>query len=69
MEIENLHKPIGRMLRAKDLSEIFVGIDASTVTQWAKKGILDCYRIGGSNFYKESDILKLIENSRIDKEI
>lgn len=53
-----------KMIRAKDLSKIFVGIKQSTYEGWAKQGILSRYKIGGSVFYRLSDIEKIIENSK-----
>ncbi len=54
-----------RFIRAKQLEQIFVGISKSTFTEWANKGIITRYKIQGSTFYKESEILRLIESSRI----
>lgn len=53
-----------RMIRAKDMSKIFVGISQATYEQWAKNGFINRYKIGGSVFYKLSEIEKLIENSK-----
>lgn len=53
-----------KMIRAKDLSKIFVDISQATYETWAKKGILSRYKIGGSVFYKLSEIENLIENSK-----
>ena len=58
-----------RMLRAKDLSEIFVGTTQTTFDNWVKGGLLDRYKIGGGVYYKLSDVKKLIENSREDKRV
>ena len=53
-----------RMIRAKDMSKIFIGISQATYEQWAKHGFINRYKIGGSVFYKLSEIEKLIENSK-----
>ena len=53
-----------KMIRAKDLSKIFVGISQSTYEVWAKQGIITRYKIGGSIFYKLSEIQKVIEDSK-----
>jgi hypothetical protein len=54
-----------KMLRAKDLSKIFVGLVQSTFDNWAKQGLVTQYRIGGSIFYKLSEVQSLIENSKV----
>ena len=54
-----------KMLRAKDLSKIFVGISDATFIGWAKQGLITQYRIGGSIFYKLSEVELLIENSKV----
>ena len=53
-----------KMIRAKDLSKIFVGISQATYEGWAKQGIISRYKVGGSVFYKLSEIEKIIENSK-----
>ena len=54
-----------RFIRAKDLTKIFVGISRAVISKWSKVGILKAYKIGGCTFYKESDLVKLIESSRM----
>ena len=53
-----------KMIRAKDLSKIFVGISQATSESWAKQGIITRYKVGGSVFYKLSEIERIIENSK-----
>lgn len=53
-----------KMIRAKDLSKIFVGISQATYEGWAKQGIIHRYKVGGSVFYKLSEIERIIENSK-----
>ena len=53
-----------KMIRAKDLSKIFIGISQATYETWAKNGIITRYKIGGSVFYKLSEIERIIENSK-----
>ncbi len=53
-----------KMIRAKDLSKIFVGISQATYEGWARQGIITRYKIGGSIFYKLSEIERIIENSK-----
>lgn len=52
-----------KLLRARDLSHIFVGISPSTYDDWVRKGFLNRYKIGGSRFYKLSEVKDLIERS------
>ncbi len=53
-----------KMLRAKDLKKIFLGINQATYENWAKQGLINRYKIAGSVFYKLSEVKKLIENSK-----
>lgn len=53
-----------KLLRAKDLSKIFINIRQSTYDEWYKKGFIHRYRIGGSVFYKLSEVKDLIERSK-----
>ena len=53
-----------KMIRAKDLSKIFVGISQATYEGWARQGIITRYKIGGSIFYKLSEIERIIESSK-----
>lgn len=53
-----------KMIRAKDLKKIFINIAPSTFSDWVKKGFINRYKIGGSAFYKLSEIKKLIEDSK-----
>ena len=53
-----------KLLRAKKLSEIFVGTSQATYNKWFNAGLLPRYRILGSIFYKQSEVEALIENSR-----
>ena len=53
-----------KMIRARDLSKIFIGISPATYDVWVKNGFLGRYKIGGSNFYKLSEVKRLIERSK-----
>ncbi len=52
-----------KMLRAKDLSKIFIGTVQGTYDNWVKLGLLHRYKIGGGVYYKLSEVKQLIENS------
>ena len=58
-----------RMLRAKELSKIFVGTAQSTYDNWVRDGLLCRYKIGGGVYYKLSEVKSLIEHSRVEKEV
>lgn len=53
-----------KYLRAKDLKKIFIGIAQSTFGNWVKDGYIAKYKIGGSVFYKYSEVKQMIENAR-----
>lgn len=53
-----------KLLRARDLSNIFVGLNPSTYDGWVRQGLLNRYKINGSRFYKLSEVKALIESSR-----
>lgn len=57
------------MLRAKDLSRIFVGTVQGTIDNWVRAGLISRYKIGGGVYYKLSEVKALIENSREDLEV
>jgi len=44
------------LLTPTEVAELFA-VDPKTVTRWAKKGLLPCFRtIGGHRRYRESDV-------------
>ncbi|MCQ2957288.1 MAG: helix-turn-helix domain-containing protein [Candidatus Gastranaerophilales bacterium] len=51
------------MLSPSDLKKIFRGKTDATFLNWAKRGLLKKYKIGGCVFYKADDVKKLIEQS------
>lgn len=63
---EELPEP---MLRAKDLSKIFLNTNQATYENWVKSGLIHRYKIGGGVYYKLSEVKLLIENSREFKEV
>lgn len=52
-----------KMLRAKDLSKIFVGTVQATFDNWVRSGLLHRYKVGGGVYYKLSEVKQLIESS------
>lgn len=58
-----------KMLRAKDLSKIFVNTAQATYDNWVREGLLSRYKIGGGVYYKLSEVKSLIEHSRVIKEV
>lgn len=63
VKIDN-YKPKERLLSAQDMKKIFSGVSQATLQNWSKKGFLHRHKIGGLVFYKESEVNKLIEDSR-----
>lgn len=59
-----LDDPYYKFLRAKDLANMFVGLCQSTFDNWVKNGLLIRYKIEGSVFYRLSEVLQVIENSK-----
>lgn len=53
-----------QMLRAKDMSKIFINTSQATYNGWVKMGLIHRYKIGGGVYYKLSEVKSLIENSR-----
>ena len=58
-----------KMLRAKDLQEIFIGTAQATFDNWVRNGLIHRYKIGGGVYYKLSEVKSLIENSIEVKEV
>ncbi len=58
-----------KMIRAKELSEIFVGTSPATYSNWVKAGLIDAYKIGGGVYYKLSEVKALIENSKETRKV
>ena len=58
-----------KMLRAKDMSEIFINTSQATYDNWVRMGLIHRYKIGGGVYYKLSEVKQLIENSREFKEV
>lgn len=58
-----------KMLRARDLQEIFVNTSQATFTEWVKLGLIDRYKIGGGVYYKLSDVKKMIDNCCMSKNV
>lgn len=52
-----------KMLRAKDLSNIFINTSQATYDNWVKMGLIHRYKIGGGVYYKLSEVKSLIEKS------
>ena len=58
-----------KMLRAKDMSEIFINTSQATYDNWVRSGLLHRYKIGGGVYYKLSEVKQLIENSKEYREV
>ena len=58
-----------KMLRARDLQEIFIGTSQATFDNWVRLGIIHRYKIGGGVYYKLSEVKSMIENAREYKRV
>lgn len=58
-----------KMLRAKDLQEIFINTSQATFDNWVRLGIIHRYKIGGGVYYKLSEVKSMIENAREFREV
>lgn len=58
-----------KMLRAKDMQEIFINTSQATFNNWVRMGLIHCYKIGGGVYYKLSEVKKMIENSICIREV
>ena len=58
-----------KMLRARDMSEIFINTSQATYDNWVRAGLIHRYKIGGGVYYKLSEVKQLIENSREYREV
>ena len=52
-----------KLLRAKDLSKIFINTTQSTFDNWVRAGLLHRHKICGGVYYKLSEVEQLIANS------
>ena len=51
-----------KMLRAKEMQEIFIGTSQATFDNWVRLGLIHRYKIGGGVYYKLSEVERMIEN-------
>lgn len=51
------------MLRAKDMSKIFINTSQATYENWVKSGLIHRYKIGGGVYYKLSEVKRMIDNA------
>lgn len=58
-----------KMLRAKDLQDIFIGTSQATFDNWVRLGLIHRYKIGGGVYYKLAEIKLMIENAKEFKEV
>lgn len=53
-----------KMLRAKDMSQIFINTSQATYDNWVRMGLIHRYKIGGGVYYKLSEVKLMIENAK-----
>ena len=57
------------MLINTDQLKALLGVSNPTLYRWRRDNVLKCYKIGGTFKYMASDILKYLEEGRIEKEL
>lgn len=60
---------IPKMVRAKELSQIFLNTAQATYDHWVKQGLIHRYKIGGGVYYMISEVMELIEKSKIVEDV
>lgn len=65
----NINELPDKMLRAKDMSKIFINTSQATYDNWVRMGLIHRYKIGGGVYYKLSEVKKLIDNSLEMREV
>ena len=61
----NVDNKQDRLVTRKETSKILGGVSLTTLSNWAKSGLLVPHKIGGRVLYKESEILKNLNNDHI----
>jgi PTS system nitrogen regulatory IIA component len=56
--------PAERLLTARELAEL-VGFSSSTVQDWAERGEVPAFKLGGRLRFRESEVLAWLEERRI----
>ena len=54
-----------RLLTARELAEL-LGFSASTIVDWAERGQLPAFKIGGRLRFRESEMVAWLEEQRLD---
>ena len=63
----NVDKKQDRFITREETSKMLGGVSLTTLSNWAKSGLLVPSKIGGRVLYKESDILSNLNNDHITK--
>lgn len=53
-----------RLLTARELGEL-LGFAAGTIVDWAERGKLPCFKIGGRLRFRESEVVEWLEARRV----
>jgi excisionase family DNA binding protein len=54
---------IERLLSARELAEL-LGFAAGTIVDWAERGDLPCFKVGGRLRFRESEVVGWVEGQR-----
>jgi excisionase family DNA binding protein len=55
------------MLTAAELAEI-LGFSPGTVVDWAERGEVPCFKLGGRLRFRESEVVEWLEARRLDRQ-
>jgi nitrogen PTS system EIIA component len=56
--------PTERLLTARELAEL-LGFAAGTIVDWAERGELPAFKVGGRLRFRESEVLEWLEGRRL----
>ncbi|HJU36672.1 MAG TPA: helix-turn-helix domain-containing protein [Gaiellaceae bacterium] len=54
-----------RLLTARELGEL-LGFAAGTIVDWAERGELPCFKLGGRLRFRETEVVDWLEAKRVD---
>ena len=58
---------VQKLMRSKDVQEV-LGIAKSTLHRWKQEGIIKATRIGGLDFYEESELKRLVSGESAEED-
>jgi excisionase family DNA binding protein len=58
---------LDRLLTARELAEL-LGFAAGTIVDWAERGEVPCFKLGGRLRFRESEVVEWLEARRLDRQ-